>query len=570
MKLLKNLSIAKKLFIIILISIIALGSIGFTGLNYIKIMAQNTEDMYTRSLVPITNLIQIRVNNRASDSYTLELLLTTDQAKNNELKEQLNTVWNDMDQLFSEIENGSLTTAEQELIDNYKAEMQELNNARSNVLALALENKNEEAYTLFISDIEEHRTKVNDILKELQSVKTTSAENKYKANEERLQTVTIFVYSLLAVSFILLLGISLYISRLITKPVKEIQNLLSKAEEGDFTVKGTYQSKDEIGELTSSFNHMTEKLQSVFSTVQDSSQQVASASEELSASAEQNSSASEHISLTIQELATGSETQVATVNESNQIITSLSEQTKVIAAHTEKMSVNVKRASDMSTEGNDAIQQVNKQMNSIYLNVNSLSEAISNLNERSTEIGQITDVITNISAQTNLLALNAAIEAARAGEHGKGFAVVADEVRKLAEESTSSTENIAKLIHIIQKDTETTIDTMKKASEEVQSGLDIVQIAGNSFQKIEVAVNDVVKQIEEISNALITFTEGTDQINNSIFEVSDVAIEAANRTQNISAATQQQLASMEEISSSSLALAQLAEELQSLVKLFKI
>ncbi|SLL34539.1 H3 [Mycobacteroides abscessus subsp. abscessus] len=84
------------------------------------------------------------------------------------------------------------------------------------------------------------------------------------------------------------------------------------------------------------------------------------------------------------------------------------------------------------------------------------------------------------------------------------------------------------------------------------------------------AVNDVVKQIEEISNALITFTEGTDQINNSIFEVSDVAIEAANRTQNISAATQQQLASMEEISSSSLALAQLAEELQSLVKLFKI
>jgi len=566
----KNLSIAKKLLIITIISTIALSTIGFTGLNYIKMMAQNTEDMYKRSLVPITNLIQIRVNNRASDSYTLELLITTDQAKNDELNEQLNTVWSDINDLLSEIEKGSLTNTEQELITDYKTEVQALNTARKNVVALALENKNEEAYTLFTSEVEEHRTKVNEVLKELQSIKTATAENQYKANQEKLQTVTIFVYSIIAVSILLLLLISYFVGRMITKPVKQIKDLLIKAEEGDFTVKGTYQSKDEIGELTSSFNHMTEKLQTVFSTVQDSSQHVASASEELSASSEQNNRASEHISLTIQELATGADTQVAKIKESNKVITTISEHTKLIASHTEKMSENVMRASNMSTEGNKAIQQVNKQMNSIYVNVTSLSEAISNLNLRSTEIGQITDVITNISAQTNLLALNAAIEAARAGEHGKGFAVVADEVRKLAEESTSSTENIAKLIQIIQNDTETTIDTMKKASEEVQSGLNIVQIAGSSFEKIEVAVNDVVTQIEEISNALIKFTEGTDTINASIYEVSDVAIESANRTQNISAATQQQLASMEEISASSLALAQLADELQNIVKLFKI
>jgi len=346
LKLLKNLTISKKLLVFILLSIIALCTIGFTGLFYIKSMAQNTKEMYEKSLVLITNMMQIRVNNRASDAYTLELLLTTDQAKNNELNEQLTSVWEEMDNLLYEIEKGNLTEEEQELVSDYKTEAQELDIARKNVVDLALENKNEEAYALFKEDVDERRKTANNNLKELQSIKTASAEKKYKANQNRLQTVTTIVFSIIAVSLILLLLISYFIGRMITRPVKEIKNLLMKAEAGDFTVKGAYQSKDEIGELTSSFNHMTEKLQSVFSTVQDSSQQVASASEELSASSEQNSRASEHISLTIQELATGSDAQVAKVKESNKVITTITEHTKLIASHTEKMSENVKHASD--------------------------------------------------------------------------------------------------------------------------------------------------------------------------------------------------------------------------------
>ncbi|MEY8742404.1 methyl-accepting chemotaxis protein [Bacillales bacterium AN1005] len=192
------------------------------------------------------------------------------------------------------------------------------------------------------------------------------------------------------------------------------------------------------------------------------------------------------------------------------------------------------------------------------------------MNDRSHEIGHITNVITGISAQTNLLALNAAIEAARAGEHGKGFAVVADEVRKLAEESTNSTEQIANLIQLIQNETNVTLETMEKAAEEVQSGLNVVNVAGSSFEKIEQAVNGVVSQIEDISESLKKLSRGTNSVKDSIKNVSNVAQESSMITQNISAATEEQLASMEEITSSSLALAKLADDLQVIINQFKI
>ncbi|NRG35185.1 MCP four helix bundle domain-containing protein, partial [Niallia circulans] len=279
MKLLKNLNITKKLFIIILVSALSLGTIGYTGLHYIKDMAKDSQEMYEKSLIPISNLMQMRINTRASNGYTLELLLTTDSAKNKQLNDQLTVTTQETDQLLSEFLKENLTSEEKELVSVYNEEMQKLNDARKDVISLALQNKNEEAYRIFTTDVEEYRIKVNDTLTALQNLKASSAEATYKENLDSVQKITIFVFIISIVALILLLFISLIISRMIVRPVKQIKDLLFKAEQGDFTVKGTYQSKDEIGELTTSFNRMTEKLRNVFSTVQESSQHVASASE---------------------------------------------------------------------------------------------------------------------------------------------------------------------------------------------------------------------------------------------------------------------------------------------------
>lgn len=570
MKLLRNMSISKKLLIIIIVSGLGLSSVGTLGVSYINEMAKGSNDMYKDNLLPLNMVMQIRVNARASDAYTLELLVTKDPEKNQELINEISSAWEEIDSLISEIETTGLTKEQQNLIEQYKQRAQELAQNRDKVMELAASNRNEEAYSLYIGQVEESRAALNDTLKELQKSNLTIAESINTENNESKQEILIFVTGIVVIALIILVTLSILISRMIVRPIKEVRGLLMEAENGDFTVKGNYESKDEIGELTASFNNMTNSLQAVFSTVQDSSQQVASASEQLSASAEQNSNASEHITLTVQELAVGSDKQMDTVENSSRVIRDITDHTKTISNHTEKMTRDVLHASTLSTEGNKAIQKVNVQMNSIYENVNSLSKAVKRLNDRSHEIGNITNVITGISTQTNLLALNAAIEAARAGEHGKGFAVVADEVRKLAEESTNSTEQIANLIELIQNDTNVTLETMEKAAEEVQSGLNVVNVAGSSFEKIEHAVSGVVSQIEEISESLKKLSNGTISVNDSIKNVSNVAQESSMITQNISAATEEQLASMEEITSSSLALAKLADDLQVIINQFKI
>lgn len=154
-----------------------------------------------------------------------------------------------------------------------------------------------------------------------------------------------------------------------------------------------------------------------------------------------------------------------------------------ISSSAEKAAATADQTALMSLEGTKAIDKVSAQMQSINETVVSLSEAFKHLTERSNEIGNITEVITSIAEQTNLLALNAAIEAARAGEQGKGFAVVADEVRKLAEQSAQSAEQITRLITIIQNDTKQTMNSVISATGEVKEGLVVVHEAGGAFQK---------------------------------------------------------------------------------------
>lgn len=570
MNLLKNIKIRSKLFVIIIISALALSIVGIQGVGGLSKLSKGSEMIYQDQLIPNQLFARLKANNLDIDTYKFELMVTKDNDRNETLQKNIQEKNKENSTLMEKIDQLKLMDNVSEKYESFKSEYKKLQDISSEMLSLAVKNENDKAYDVYLKEMDPQRETVNQLIEDIQTLNADNAKTIYQRDSKEAGSIITLLIIVIAASLVLSISIGLLMTRLITKPIKDIQALFTETEQGDFTVKGTYQSKDELGLLTASFNKMVAGVRSIIETVGETSHQVASSSQELSASADESTKASEYISTTIQDLAVGSDQQVESVENSRTVIKGMTEFAGRISSNAEKAAATADQTALMSLEGTKAIDKVSAQMKSINETVVSLSEAFKHLTERSNEIGNITEVITSIAEQTNLLALNAAIEAARAGEQGKGFAVVADEVRKLAEQSAQSAEQITRLITIIQNDTKQTMNSVISATGEVKEGLVVVHEAGGAFQKIENSITEVVSQINDVTNLVKNLTAGTSEIETAISGVKEVAETAAGSTQTVSAATQEQLASMEEIAAASQILAQNAEELQHLIQKFKI
>ncbi len=254
MRLLKNLGIAKKLMILILVSAASLLTIGTIGQVYTNIMADKSEVMYGENLIPLKTVMQIRINARASDAYTLELLTTKNADRIKVLNEEIISAWAEIDDMIGEIEATHLREAERQLIAQYHEQAAVLEASRLQVIELASQNKNELAYIVYTEEVESQRKLVNDTLKALQQSKVEEAGGINAENQSRTTRITVIASSVMMAALLLLVFLGLLISRMIVRPVKEVRSLLLQAEHGDFTVKSSYVSKDEIGGLSASFN----------------------------------------------------------------------------------------------------------------------------------------------------------------------------------------------------------------------------------------------------------------------------------------------------------------------------
>ncbi|WP_234028523.1 methyl-accepting chemotaxis protein [Lentibacillus sp. Marseille-P4043] len=378
-------------------------------------------------------------------------------------------------------------------------------------------------------------------------------------------TITVIVVSLILSGIIIF-----FMVRSIGKPINQLVGATDKMRKGDLTVEVDLHRNDELGKLAQAFNQMRTHLRDVILQVREKASNLAASSEQLNASTEQNTLATEQISSSIQEVASGVESQSASIEKSSEMANGMSNSIQQIAASSNEVSTTALNATSVVKAGNQAIDTTVEQMESIKQTVHDLSANIEGLGKHSQEISKIVDVITDIAEQTNLLALNAAIEAARAGEHGKGFAVVADEVRKLAEQSSQSSEQIRQMIVAIQDVTNNAVTSMETGTAEVDKGIEVVSHAGQSFTDITSFVNSVTEQIQQVTSKIQEIASGAEHFITTFDKVATVAKTTSDGAQNVSASTQEQLASMEEITSSATSLSQMAEELQELVDQFNV
>ncbi len=391
---------------------------------------------------------------------------------------------------------------------------------------------------------------------------------------QEMNSAKIFTILISLVIVAISIVMSLFLGRSISKPIIKVTELITKTEKLDLSYASDYETllkyNDEIGIMARALFNTRKALRTVIGTIKENSNIIDNEAANLSASSEEMYSLAENVSNVIEEGAKGSQSQAEDLANINQILSEFGEELDNIVNAIDNVDSNAKDVSTLANESNNNMKTFTMSVSKVSNTFENLISKISALNSNMSKINEITNLINSIADQTNLLALNAAIEAARAGEAGRGFSVVADEIRKLAEQSKASSENINILIEKISNDTIIMVDTTNTVNDELSNQKTDINVVIDSFRKIIKALDEIIPKIAVVNSSAINLNNNKNNILEKIDNASSIAEEISASNEEISASTEEVKASTEEVTKIAQKLSNMTDKMTKEVSNFKI
>lgn len=608
----KDISLSKKLIGGYVFVVILLAFVGIAGYNGVKEINNELDAIINDHIVMANAIKELKAANMlASDAIGEHIL------GNNEADGQIRAAYLEFDNQRSIIRSMALSDEERQDLENIeKLQAIYKENGRSLWDAITSANfKTNDDVNMAMKKYDASREELMLALNEFDGMQAAQMKLSEEAAETAVRESTLMIVLISIIAAITGIGIGFYISRSITRPVGNVVSGAKDIANGRLGVRVMQDSKDEIGELSKIFQNMADdlkmvigdvnnvlnalsegdltkniqvegkgdfekittgikkmqqSLQKLLITMRDSSEKVAISANELSSSTEEMKTSIDQISHTSQDICNGVTQQSSKIVEVTRAMKEMSESVVQVAANAQKAAESADEAHKTAREVGDMSQEVARKMSDIQKTVDSSATQIKHLDSKSQQIGEIIGVITNIADQTNLLALNAAIEAARAGEHGRGFAVVADEVRKLAEESRGAANKITDLIKEIQQGTKRSVECMGKGTITVNEGAKSIETTVTAINHIVKSAGDIAVMVQEIAASAEEQSSSIEEITATIEDVSAISEQSSAATQEASAAAEEQAASMEQLVTAAQELSNLSVELRSEVAKFNL